>query len=322
VSRRVRAYLPLAVTLVLLILVFRQVGAAELGRVVRQAHPGYLALAFVIGTATIFTSASKVRILLRAQGHHVPYSHLLRLGFVGIFFNNFLPTNVGGDVIRSYEIGRRIEDQATAVAAVFVERLTGFLVLLGIAAVSCLTHLAPVENGRLTAALSAAIAGLCVVVWIALDPRLSKRIEARLPGQTLQRYSIKFRKFQSALHRYRGQRQALAQNVAWSFLFYVMAILYVHAAVRAFHRPVPLLDLAFIVPITMVVAMLPLTFNGIGLQEWSYVLLFPRIGVPASAALLAMLAIRAITVVSAAIGGLLYLQMRSRRREEVAAAGA
>jgi uncharacterized protein (TIRG00374 family) len=318
--KKLRTYLPLVVTAVLLILVLREVGVDELTKAIREANPIFLGLASIIGTATILTSASKDRILLQAHGYHVPYGQLVKLCFVGLFFNNFLPTNVGGDVIRSYEIGRRINDPATAVAVIFVERLTGFLVLVLIAAVSWLTHLSLLGNALLSGVMLAAIVGLLGTAWLAIDSRLLNWIEARLPFAVLHKYLGKFRKFQNALHHYRHQRGALAQNVVWSLIFYLMAIFYVYTAVSAFYQPVDLFGLAFVVPITMVVAMMPVTFNGIGLQEWSYVLLFPLIGVPASAALLTILAIRAITLLAAAAGGILYLQMKSQRREELLSA--
>jgi uncharacterized protein (TIRG00374 family) len=311
----------MAVTIVLLFLVLREVGVDELTTAIQQANPAFLGLAFVIGTATVLTSASKDKVLLEARGYRVSYWYLLKLCLVGMFFNNFLPTNVGGDVVRSYEIGRRINDPASAVAVIFVERLTGFLVLVLVAAVSWLTHLSLLGDALLSVVMLAAIVGLLGMAWLAIDPRLLNWIEGWLPFPVLRKYLGKFRKFQNALHHYRHQRGALAQNIGWSLVFYVMVIVYIFAAVSAFYQPVDLFGLAFVVPITMVVAMMPVTFNGIGLQEWSYVLLFPLIGVPASAALLAILAVRAITLISAIAGGVLYLQMKSQRQEEGVSAG-
>ena len=76
--------------------------------------------------------------------------------------------------------------------------------------------------------------------------------------------------------------------------------------------------LALSVGLTMVVAIVPLSFNGIGLQEWAFVLLFPLIGVPASVGLSAMLTIRLITLSTALLGGVFYLHKQFRREAAIA----
>lgn len=320
-TKKLRTSLSFAVTLVFLIIVLRSIDVGELVQILRHAKPLYLLLALLMASLTPFTSAAKVRALLQVQGYDVSSGFLLKNCFIGLFFNNFLPTNVGGDVIRSYEIGRYINDQATGAASVFVERFTGFIVLVVMACMAFLTHLTLIENVTLTVVLLVAVAALLAVTWLAIDTYMLNWVKSRLPFAILHKYFDKFRKFQSALHRYRDNRGVLVQNFIWSFLFYVIVIVYVYAAVSIFHRPIFFWGVAYTVPITMLVAMIPLTFNSIGILEWSYVTLFPLIGIPAPAALLGLVVIRIITLLKAAIGGVIYLQMKVHQREGGASTG-
>ena len=309
--RILRAYLPVAVAVTLLVLVLRRVGVGELVMVARNADLRLVVLAFVISSLTFLPKILNWQQLLRAQGHRVPFTALVRLYLVGIFFNNLLPTNVGGDVVRSYEVGRRIGDPATAFASVFVERFIGLVVLVVFATVSFLTHFGALNNPVLALAMLVAGGALLALGWLALDPTFSVFLERWLPP-SLQRYLVKARKVQSALHRYRGQPRLLASSLFFSVLFNAGAVLYAFVAISAFHDPVDFVGTIFIVPITMVVAMMPISFNGVGLQEWAAVLLFPTIAIPASAALSGMLLIRALTLIKSLIGGLFYLQLKAQ----------
>ncbi|MBZ0294032.1 MAG: flippase-like domain-containing protein, partial [Anaerolineae bacterium] len=106
----------------------------------------------------------------------------------------------------------------------------------------------------------------------------------------------------------------LVLSLVLSLGFYALAILNVYFSSLTFYQPINLLDIAIIVPIIMVVSMLPLTFNGIGVQEWAYVLLFGWIGVPEAIGLSAILLIRVNTMIAALIGGAVYPQIRLRNQ--------
>ncbi len=309
---RVRTTLSLIVTAVLLLLVLRKVGVAELATALRGADMRFIVLAFVVGHVTFLPKVLNWQQLLRAQGHELRFLSLFRLYLVGVFFNNMLPTNVGGDVVRSYEVGKRISDPATGLATVFVERLTGLVVLVALAVIAVMANLDRIDNPVLTLAVAAACVGLIAITWVAFNPMMLELL-IRWSPEAIARQLARLRKFQTALHRYRGQRRLFVNSVILSLIFNAGAILYMYVAVFAFHESVSLRGVLFVVPISMVVGMAPFAFNGVGLQEWACVLLFPRVGVSASGALSAMLLVRAITLITAAIGGLLYLQLKSRR---------
>jgi len=305
------------ITVLLMLLVISSVGVDELIAALKNANLLFIGLAFIWAQFLNLPGIFKVQGLLRAQGHRVPFFFLFRIYHIGVFFNHFLPSNVGGDFVRTYEIGKYTDDPATSLAAVFVERLTGFIVLVVFAVIALLTHLGLIENTLLTLALLAVICGLIMVVWLAVDTRLIRLFERILP-KPLHKYLAKFGKFQTSLYRYRDQPQALRTAFLWSLAFNAGAIVYSWLAALAFHQPISLLDMAVVIPLTMVVAIVPLSFNGIGLQEWAFVLLFPLIGVPASVGLSAMLTIRLISLITALVGGLFYLQRHIRREAAIA----
>src|SRR5262245_27606675 len=89
----------LAVSIVLLAVLFTRVDAAQLWRGARQASLAWLACAIFLQGVNVVASSWRWHILLHAQAIHVRFSKLVGSILVASFFNNFLPSNIGGDVI-------------------------------------------------------------------------------------------------------------------------------------------------------------------------------------------------------------------------------
>lgn len=320
-KKRLRSIAVIVVTLILLALVLRRVGVSELLDTLRQADLRFLALSVLVSPMLIGVSVAKWQVFLRAEGHDVPFFYLFKLYIVGYFFNHFLPSNVGGDVIRMYELGSHIEDNAQGAASVFMERFTGLLVLALLAVFSFLTNLTLFDDTALTVAMLIMVAGVLGILWLVLDQRLLNFVERIVRFEFARKVLTRFRKFYNALQSYKSQPRVLVLSFVLSLAFYVLAILNVFFSSLTFHQPVSLLDITIIVPIIMMVAMVPLTFNGYGIQEWAYVLLYPRLGLPASVGLSAIVLIRAKNLLWAIVGGLLYPSIRLGNRRPEPPAG-
>lgn len=308
--KRLRSLLILAVTAVLLYLVLSEVGLEELAATFRQAELVWIILAILMSPTLVVISVIKWQILLRSQGADVPFFYLFKLYFVGYFFNNFLPSTVGGDVVRVYELGNRTKDPAGALASVFMERLTGFVVLLALAVLALLGNLTLIQDTALTLAVLAVVAMFIGALWVIFDRRLLDLLERLVPLPLLKKYTAKFRKFQTSLYAYKDRRGVLVKVFAWSVIFHILSIFNIYVCARAFYPDTPLLGIAIIAPILNVVGMVPLSFNGVGIQEWAFVLLFKWLNLPPSVGLSAIFLIRAKTLIIVFLGGIFYPTVR------------
>jgi uncharacterized protein (TIRG00374 family) len=116
------------ISLGLLTFVLLTIGLERIGRTLLQAQPGPLLIAFSFFVAGVVVRAVRWRALVLALDLNVPLGRLVYLYFVGTFFNTFLPTGFGGDVVRVLELSQ--DAQTTVVfGTVVLDRLTGLLVL-------------------------------------------------------------------------------------------------------------------------------------------------------------------------------------------------
>src|SRR5688572_15594336 len=123
-----------AVSAVLLWILFSRIDGEKLWTSTRPASIPWLIISVAIYAITIAAGVWRWRVLLEAQHVHIRTGHLTRSYLVGLFFNNFLPSNIGGDVIRIRDTAPTAGSKTLATAVVVVDRGLGLMALILIAA--------------------------------------------------------------------------------------------------------------------------------------------------------------------------------------------
>jgi uncharacterized protein (TIRG00374 family) len=310
---RAATFVKAAVSAALIFFLVRRVSWGELAAMLRQTDLFWVLLSVPVGVVPIAISSLKWRILLRAKGKPVPFVLCFNLYFVGNFINNFFPSTIGGDLFRSYEVGREVGDRALALASVFVERFTGMSALTAIALVAFVSNLSSFRDPRFALALGAGLVTYVgVTVAVLLPGPLAwglRRFPAGLPGRLIG----KLVRVQSAIHDYRGQTRAIVTALALSLLFYLAAMVNIYVCSRAFGVELPARTLLVIVPVIMFISSLPISVGGLGLLEWAFFFTFGASGAGSSPGLLVGLLIRANSLLFSLWGGIVYAARGVRR---------
>lgn len=335
----------LAIGLGLLMFLFtRQADLQSVWHLVRNARWERLLMALAIAITGEVATAWKWSLLVKRIGGRLPLSRAVRASFIGMFYNNFFPGSVGGDVAKILIVARDAGGKARAAASAFMQRNTGLagLFIIGIPAAFLwprhldwpdLADLKPgarwITDSR-TWLISAAI-GYGAVNGVMFSRRaydrlwlLSRRISAQtssplaaLQGQhtasLLQRWvrtiTEKIRRFHTELHGYRFWMMA---PLLLSVLTQLIDIFLVWNLSQAIGVSIPLPVLMVTVPMVTLANLLPITLNGIGLRETMYIALLHSAGVPASQAMALSLLQFAVMLTLAAVGGALHWRQTSQ----------
>ncbi|RCV66056.1 Acetyltransferase [Methanophagales archaeon] len=311
-KRRIGFYLRVLVSFALIFFVFYKAGLTGLIETLKSTDFFFLGLVFAITPVLIFLSAWKWQILLSAQGIKVSLGKLVVLYLVGIFFNNIMPSSVGGDVIRAYELGKYTHKKAVSMASIFVERFTGLTVLIFLALIAFLVKMGSIGDARLTIIIGIAVVGYVSVFLLILDQRVIIFIQKKNKVRFIKKLMDKLQKVQSAIMDYKGKNRALWIAMIISFFFYIVAVVNVYVGCLAFGVHMPLAELFVGVPIILAISMIPITIGGIGLTEWAYFFIFTKLGDAGSLGLSVALLMRTKTVVLGLLGGVFYLSMTKK----------
>lgn len=305
--------LKIGVTLLGLFLVLRQVNLAELAQTLRQAHAGWLLFALLLIAASMLVRAWRWYLLLRGLGSAIRFRRLTALYFVGSFFNAFLPSGFGGDVVRVVEAARDVElDVATG--TVFLDRMTGLIMLFVMALL-----LLPLRTADLPPALPWLIGGGAAAsllgLGLLLKPRLLGRLGRWLPGPLSPTGGGFLAKVLLAVQAC-GSR-AVAAALAVSVLFNLMLCGWWAAAGRALGLDVPFGTYLLVVPLLSVALLAP-SVGGLGVRELLAPLLFAGAGVDGVTAVSLSVLVFALERVAGLAGAPLYLLAQFRQRDGAA----
>ncbi len=298
-------YLRCLISIALIAVVLNRVGIEALFNNLLQAKWEFVLLSISFTPLLIAVSAWKWQIILRAQDIHVSLLRLFWLYVVGYFYNTVLPTNVGGDVVRAYALGKQTGKNAQSFSSVFIERFTGLTALLLMALLAFAFAIYRLWDVRLTVLLVISVAGYFVLLLFFFNKKLIDKISMiKLP--LLNKMIRKLNAFQAATMAFRSKRRTLFFAMANSLLFYILAVLNVFVSSLAFDADITLLEALTITPIVLVITMIPISIGGIGLAEGAYVFTFQRFGMTGAMGLSVALLMRAKALLAGIVGGIYY----------------
>jgi len=275
-----------AVSAGLILWLLHQAQFEELAAALRRSAWWLFALSTLILCARQIIATCRWAIILAAVRISVPLARLLYWYMTATFFNMFLPTALGGDVVRIYQLAKNTGRNADAAASVLMERILGFLALIGMAVVALLLSAkARREPTIYGGVLVAAIA--FVAVLVALFHRGFGRMTIRLFRRVgLQRLGEKTERGYAALYTLQEHRTSIFLAFLISVVFQVVGIVCTYLLGLSLGLNVSLGYYFVSVPIIWLLTMLPVSINGIGVREGGFVLFFTAIGVSHSSALL------------------------------------
>ena len=292
----------------LLWILLTRVDVSRLWSIASQASPIWLGAALALYLAMVLSSAVRWGVLLRAQHVRLPFSFLTQSFLVATFFNNFLPSNIGGDVIRITDTARAAGSKTLATTVVLIDRGIGLLGLALMAATgaSLVQRMAgPVGPGLLWV-------GFGIGALIATPALLMPESVARLlqPLRVFHQEWVDERigKLTDALTRFKETPAALAICFLGAVVVQAILVLFYVAIARSMQIPIGFAELAVIVPVSFIVQMVPLSVNGFGVREATFGFYFTRLGLPLESALLVSFVGAALIMLFSLSGGVAYLR--------------
>jgi uncharacterized protein (TIRG00374 family) len=266
-----------------------------------------------VAALLLFLSGSLVRayrwgVLVWALGVRVRWWRLVELYFVGAFFGMFLPTGVGGDAVKMYELSHDEGKPASAISSVLVDRFLGLFVLFAMALLALLGGYQLVSSEvRL---LIAAVFAVCVIgVALLLQRTWIESWGRRLRlDRLLNRIKI-LRELYESLHLYGPA--ALLRATLVSAVWNLILILGYYLLGVAVGIDLSVWYYFLFVPVVSAVLMVP-SVGGLGVREGTTVLLFSQVGIGESQALALALAFDLYLLTNGLIGAVLYILQGAR----------
>jgi uncharacterized protein (TIRG00374 family) len=276
----------IAVSLALLAYLFATTDLRALEQRVRTADLLDVSAAVACYAAMLAVATWRWQILLQALGRQAPIRRLAASYLVATFFNNFLPSNIGGDIVRIRDGAKATGSTTSSLAVVGVDRVLGFAALYVLAAAAFVVA-PPQVRGLAGARL--VLLGLAllfsILAYVFFRPGTARRLMALSRLSSIAWAREKFEVVQGAVHVYRSRLETILAAGVASLAVQALAVLYFLAIARALGIPLQATAAFLMVPLCTLLQALPVSFNGWGLREGLFTLYFAQIGLPRDSAL-------------------------------------
>ena len=305
------------VSLGLIVWLLRRSDLDAIWRTLAGADIGRLAAAFLVFFLVYWLIAARWRLLLAAQKVPASTVYLVNSFAISIFFNNFLPSIVGGDLYRMYDSWRLGARRSVAVSVVLVDRVTGLFALLCYAFVASF-YAAPLvaRVPSLQWLLLLAVGAIAIAGWLIFAPA-GRRLESLLGNRhpLLRRPLGLLEKIVSSFALFSGRHDVLLRALGLSLLAHLTSIVVHMLLLNALGIQAPLHSMFIVVPLAFLLMMVPVSINGIGLREAVFVFLLSAFGVGAEQAIAFAWASFGLTLAQGVVGGVVFLLRRPEYRD-------
>ena len=282
----------------------------KIAGVLAQADFSYIGLALVIFLGGVFVLTLRWQVLLKCVGIEPGYRRLLMYYFIGYFLNNFLPTSIGGDVSRAFNVARHSERRSPGIASILLERVLGLLATMTLASLSVIWASAYFRTALVLFVVFTTlffIAAVLVNIFSETLFRLTSRMMARI---TLLGVGEKINKLNTAIHAYRHEPSAVLLGYLLSLAAQLLLVVMNYClAISLNIEQITFSYLLLVIPVSFVISLAP-SINGLGVRDFGYKSLLTQIGVSSAQALSLSFLNTLVPMALSTIGGVLLLFYR------------
>lgn len=286
----------------LLYLALRKADFADLASRLDLTSAKWLTLAVATVLVQVYVGALRWREISADCGAPLKIGQATRFNLIGSFFNQTLPSAIGGDAVRLWLVGRGPSGWRAATYSIFVDRAIGLiaLALLVVGSLPWSYRLIADPYGRL-ALLAVDLAALAAGGGFLLLGQLQWPWLRKLWGAHHLHACSRITSH-SIFNRTRGPRIAVL-----SLVIHLLAVVVAWFAVKAIAAPVRFSDIFLLIPPVMLITMLPISIAGWGVREASMALAFGYAGLATSEGVNVSLLFGAAFFVVGALGGMVWI---------------
>ncbi|NOY17747.1 MAG: flippase-like domain-containing protein [Gammaproteobacteria bacterium] len=305
-------FLKVLIALVLIGSILSKVNLNDVWLAFSRANMWLIFSAFFLYFVGLCIIASRWKLLLAVQGVRASFYTLIKSMIVAVFFNNFLPSTIGGDAMRAYDTWKMGGGKTQSVSIIFIDRLLGIFTLFMFALLALLLtsrNVSFIPNFRLWVLFAVFIGITAIYILFFKAALISRYLHTgnRENASTLKRILLKVFDVFAV---YSGKPGVLFIALILSIFLQLNVIFHYYLIALSLSIDIPLSAMFIIIPIAIVVMMIPVSINAIGVRELIFVALFALYGVSSADALAFSWTSFILITLLGVIGGIIFILRR------------
>ncbi|MBR4632108.1 MAG: flippase-like domain-containing protein [Elusimicrobia bacterium] len=295
-KKNLKFFLKLFFGVGILVLLFSKTTVQEFVRLLIEADYKFFIFSLVLYIIGQIISAKKWMVISQNLNFEYKFSNYLKWYFLGMFYNMFLPTNIGGDVVKA----TKIKDNKPycikrAIISVLSDRITGLFVLVLFILCGCIffnrIHWLNILN--IVIIFSIFICTILMLYIVKKDNLIPEKYR-----NTRDLILLIF------------EKKCIIKFIFLSLIFHSFLIIIHYFIARMYGLEIPFSYYLLLYPITAIVASLPVSINGMGLKELVYVSMLKPFGIDTATAIMFAMTFNMVVLFSGTIGFIPYMDIK------------
>jgi uncharacterized protein (TIRG00374 family) len=305
----------ISVSIILLIFLFKLVDKKNLIEIIKNADKPLLLIAFFIFFFNSVLCLFRWDMLLKASRIHLPFKRVIISSAGGMFFSLFLPSTIGGDLVRSIDLAAHTKRTHEVVATVLLDRLSGYIGLVAVALLAVLFGWRFIhDNTGVLISVAVIAAVLAAVLLILFNRSLYSRINKLLQTPSAGKIREFIKDLHQEMHIFRHHTDIVVNNLLLSLVIQSISPLTFYIIALSIGIKINMFYFFIFIPIISAITLLPISIGGLGLRDTMTILFFAKAGVSKDMAFAMSLVSFFFILILGMIGGIIYaLTVRHRR---------
>ena len=308
--------LRIVVSIVLLVLLFRfnKIDAISIINDIKGADKALLAAGFIILFLIYLLGFWRWHMLLKAAGIQASLKRLIVSFCGGAFFSIFLPSTIGGDVVKTADLAGHTRKAKEVIATVLLDRLSGYIGLVFVILPALLLGKDLVRDKVVISSVAAIVVLLIFILLVLFNRFIYSRITEFLTAPGAGKIKETISDLHSEIHIFRRHKKLIVYNLILSFFIQLISPLSVYFIALSLGIKINLIYFLIFLPIIGAITLLPIAIGGLGLRESLFVAYFAKVGVIKQSAIAMSLLSFFFIVIYGALGGIIYVLTVNHRR--------
>lgn len=306
--------LRIGISIVLLIFLFEKVDKKALLGIIKNADKPLLFLAFCIFSLTYILCLFRWERLLRAVKIHLPLKRVIISFSGGTFFSLFLPSTIGGDLMRSLDLAAHTKRPREVIATVLLDRLSGYVGLVSLALLALLFGWRFLQDKSVLFSIVIITAVLIAILLVLFNRFLYSRINQLLHSPDAGRIRQLLKDLHQEMHYFKHHKKVIINNLILSVLIQAVAPATFFVVARSLGVRINIIYFFIFLPIIGAITLLPISIGGLGLRDATTIFFFAKAGVARDLAFAMSLLNFFFLLAWGILGGIIYVLTVHHRR--------
>ncbi len=307
-------FLKVGISIILLVFLFNKVDRKSLLEYVRNADILLLFFGFCIFCFSYVLAIFRWEMLLKAAKIQLPLKRVIISYAGGVFFNLFLPSTIGGDLMRSIDLATHTKKPRQVVATVLLDRISGYVGLVTLTLLAVLFGWRLIQDRSVLFSVAMITFVLIIVLSVLFNKPLYEKINKILYSPRAGRLREAVKDLHQEMHIFRHHKRMIINNLICSLLIQVVVPVTFFIIALSLGIRINIIYFFVFIPIISAISLLPISLGGLGLRDAMTIFFFAKAGMSQGSAFAMSLLGFSFILISGLIGGLIYVFTFRHRR--------